>query len=494
MHNSFCGSDTLAPSLRHLALVLACALAPLAAHAYVPPTGPGEPATPTVEVNVPDTTITITDPAVPVVIGPNAAGARVVVAGAASTTAWTIQVTMNGQALQMQARPGSGTEFKLAKLNGSIVPVLESLTGWLSLTSSTTGQAMVLAGPVLLSSGHTSTAFEAKPRTLALQTGSLKPSGGALPQVGAMGLQGGERLLVDAQGALVSVTLGSLDGGTQQAGDAMAFPNLPGAIWVQPDSYARMKGALARLSGADLTTGLGTTPSGAYLLQDSGVSYQLLPTLPITIDATQQDGLTYTAQGMYRWVRGGVVVDFAPAVTDLVALLEATRAAAPGWDVIVILYAEGVVQLNLLFSGNGVFMTLKPDWVGTGLATGTPAINTGPAQAGGESQFSFQIGQSPKQNLSPTFQSPLRVRALLQQRFPGKEVKVSTDGRIEIAGVGYLKPNLNITTYSAQIPDQGYYDWIGNDTTKASFSLRYRDWQNYGWSQSGDFVGTAPKQ
>lgn len=80
----------------------------------------------------------------------------------------------------------------------------------------------------------------------------------------------------------------------------------------------------------------------------------------------------------------------------------------------------------------------------------------------------------------------------MQQRFPGKEVKVSTDGRIEIAGVGYLKPNISMTPYSVSSSSQDYYSWFGNDTTQASVSLQSLDWQNYGWLQYGDFVGTAP--
>ncbi len=52
---------------------------------------------------------------------------------------------------------------------------------------------------------------------------------GSLPQLGSQELLASERLLVDAQGKLVSIALCSLKGDAQQTGDAMVLANLPGS-------------------------------------------------------------------------------------------------------------------------------------------------------------------------------------------------------------------------------------------------------------------------
>lgn len=111
---------------------------------------------------------------------------------------------------------------------------------------------------------------------------------------------------------------------------------------------------------------LRSPPRAWYWCVTGGQVFQLLPTLPITIDATLPDGVTFTPLGLLRWVRGGVVVQFAPAVADLAGLAAAEAAQWP--DATIKLAAEGVLQLTL----GGQTRVLRPEWTGAGNTTGTP--------------------------------------------------------------------------------------------------------------------------
>ncbi len=277
---------------------------------------------------------------------------------------------------------------------------------------------MALAGEVLLSSGAAGTRIEAQPLVVAVVVGSLVPPQGSLPQVGSQGLLAGERLLVDAQGKLVSIALGSLKGDAQQVGDAMVFANLPSSITVNGAAYARLAGPVTRLSGANLAVGLETTPSGVVLVRDGGQVLQLLPVQPITIDARLPDGITFTPLGLLRWVRGGVVVQFAPAVADLAGLAQAITALLP--DAKTKLGAEGVLQLRT----GGQTYVLRPDWMGAGAATGTPQIGVDE-----QGRIYLQTGQSARQWLLPALLSPTQAQAILASALPGAVLAVQPGAR-----------------------------------------------------------------
>ncbi len=395
------------------------AVTPTAPVVVAPPAddpGPG-----TLPIDTPGVIITITDPSRPIVIAPGGGGATIVLPGT-GTTPVTLQITVNGQPLTVQAMPGS--QLQVAQVNGQSVLVLVVLQGWASMTSSAAGQPMALAGTVLLSSGSAGTRIEAQPLTVAVLQGSLlPPQGNSLPQVGSDGLLAGEKLLVDAQGKLVSITLGSLNGDTSQPGDPMVFANLPNAIAVDK-AFARLNGPLARLSGASLAQGLEVAPSGVVLVRNGGQTFQLLPTLPITIDATLPDGLAFTPRGLLRWVRGGVVVQFAPAVADLAGLASAVTAALPGAQLR--LGAEGVLQLTT----GGQTYVLRPDWTGAGTATGTPQIGVD-----GQGRIVFQIGNGPGQLLLPSLLSATQANAIFTTAIPGATLAVqpgASDGALTL--------------------------------------------------------------
>ena len=375
------------------------------------PSGPSGPAS----VNVNSTGVTtVTDPTLPIIVGPGAVGGTIVLPGT-GTTPVTLQVTVNGQPLTVQALPG--TQLQVAQVNGQSVLVLVVLQGWASMTSSSAGQPMALAGEVLLSSGAAGTRIEAQPLVVAVVSGSLVPSQGSLPQVGSQGLLAGERLQVDAQGKLVSISLGSLRGDAQQVGDAMAFANLPASITVDGAAYARLAGPVTRLSGANLAVGLETTPSGVVLVRDGGQVLQLLPVQPITIDTRLPDGITFTPLGLLRWVRGGVVVQFAPAVADLAGLAQAITALLP--DARIKLGAEGVLQLRT----GGQTYVLRPDWTGGG-TTGTPQIGVDE-----QGRIYLQTGQSARQWLLPALLSPTQAQAILASALPGAVLAVQPGAR-----------------------------------------------------------------
>lgn len=415
------------------------------------PAGPS-----TLPISTPGTT-TITDPALPVVLGPDAGGGTIVLPGT-GTTPVTLQVTINGQPLQVQALPG--TQLRIAQIDGQSVLVLVVLQGWAQMTSSAVGQPLVLAGAVLLSSGSANTRVQAQPLVVAVEAGSLVPPTGSLPEVGRMGLQAGERLQVDASGAVVSITLGSLGGSTAQPGDAMAFANLPAAITVDEKVFARLGGSIARLGGVSLAQGLETAPSGVVLVRDGAQVFQLLPLQPITIDVRQPDGVAFTPLGLLRWVRGGVVVQFAPAVADLAGLAQAVSAALP--DGKLKLGAEGVLQLRT----GGRTYVLRPDWTGGGAAsTGTPQVGLD-----GQGRIYLQAGQGVRQWLLPSLLNHTQASAILSAALPGASLAVqpsSSDGAMTLGYAGQqwrlvpqrLLPEGN----AANVPPLAGPWWMGSD-------------------------------
>ncbi|MDP4074428.1 fibronectin type III domain-containing protein [Acidovorax sp. A1169] len=437
---------------------------PSPASAPVTPTAPvvvappaEDPGPTSTTINTPGSTTTITNPSLPVVVGPGAGGGTIVLPGT-GTTPVTLHVTINGQPLTVQALPG--TQLRIAEVNGQSVLVLVVLEGWASMTSSAVGQPMVLAGQVLLSSGSAGTTVEAQPLAVAVQVGSLTAPAGSLPAVGSTGLQAGERLQVNDQGAVVAITLGSLKGDTNQPGDSMAFANLPASIAVDNKAFARLNGPLARLSGANMAQGLEMAPSGVFLVRDGGQVFQLLPTLPITIDTRLPDGVGFTPLGLLRWVRGGVVVQFAPAVADLAGLAQAVTAALP--DATLKLGAEGVLQLRT----GGQTYVLRPDWTGGGAtSTGTPQIGVDE-----QGRIYLKTGQGARQLLLPALLNATQASSIFTTALPGAVLAVqpgSSDGALTLTLAGQawrLVPQWVLPTGSAaQVPPQAGPWWMGSD-------------------------------
>lgn len=436
---------------------------PSLASAPVTPTAPvvvappaEDPGPTSTTINTPGSTTTITNPSLPVVVGPGGGGGTIVLPGT-GTTPTTLQVIVNGKPLTVQALPG--TQLRIAEVNGQSVLVLVVLEGWASMTSSAVGQAMVLAGPVLLSSGSAGTTVEAQPLAVAVQVGSLTAPAGSLTALGSMGLQAGERLQVSDQGAVVAITLGSLKGDTNQPGDPMAFANLPASLTVDNEAFARLNGPLARLSGQNLGQGLEVAPSGVLLVRDGGQVFQLLPTQPITIDARLPDGMDFTPLGLLRWVRGGVVVQFAPVVPDLAGLAGAVTAALP--DATLKLGAEGVLQLRT----GGQTYVLRPDWTGSGTAPGTPQIGVDE-----QGRIYLQTGQGARQWLLPALLNATQASSIFTTALPGAVLSVQAGSNtgaftLNLAGQAWsLVPQWLLPSGSAaQVPPQAGPWWMGSD-------------------------------
>ena len=388
-----------------------------------PPSGPSGPST--VQVNQSGSAVTITDPSIPIVVGPDAAGATILVS-ATGTTPLALQITVNGQPLQVQAQPG--TQFQATRAaNGQIVLVVGQ--GAASMVSSAAGQPMAVVGGTLLSAGSAGTRIESQPQVIAVVSGSLLPPQGSLPQLGSQGLQAGERLQLDAQGQPTATMLGSPTGDAQQVGDGMAFTNLPASITVDGSAFARLAGPVARLAGASLAQGLETAPSGVVLVRDGSQILQLLPVRPIGIDARLPDGISFTPLGLLRWVRSGVVLQFAPAVADLAGLARAITAVLP--DAQIKLGSEGVLQLRT----GGHTYVLRPDWAGGGAASsGTPQIGVD-----GQGRIFLQNNGAARQLLLPSLLSPTETQAVLGNALPGATLAVqgsASDGAVVVNWAG----------------------------------------------------------
>ena len=365
--------------------------------------------------------VTITEPSLPIYVAPGAGGATIVLPGTGSTPV-NLQITVNGQQMSVSALPG--TQLQVTRVNGQDLLVLVVLQGAASMASTAAGQPMALAGPVLLSSGAAGTRIDAQPLAVAVVSGSLMPQQGTLPELGTKGLLAGERLQVDVQGRLTSITLGSIRGDGEQVGDAMVFANLPSAITVDGKAFARLEGSVARLAGANLVQGLEIAPSGVLMVRDGGQIFQLLATLPITVDATQPDGLSFTPLGQLRWVRNGVVVQFAPAVADLTGLTTAVTAALPG--AALRLGAEGVLQLIF----DGTTYVLKPDWTGAGTATGIPRIGVDV-----QGRIVLQNGSGASQMLVPALLNIAQAHGIFSTAIPGSMLAVqpgSSEGALTL--------------------------------------------------------------
>lgn len=406
-----------------------------------------------------DASITTTDARHPVVIGAGSGGSTIALPNA-GTAPIKFQVTLNGQAMLVEALPG--TQLRIAQVDGQQVLDLMGLQGWASVTSSTVGQPMVLAGQVLLRSGHSHTVFQAKPRVAAVDVGSLIPPTGSLPAAGPSGLQAGERIQLNANADVAAITLSSLESNAQQAGDAMGFTALPASVTVDGRAFARLHGPIARLSGLSLTNGLESTRSGVLMVRDGKQLYQLLPTHPITIDAREADGLAFTPLGLLRWVRGGVVVQFAPAVADLAGLANAVIAALP--DAQIRLGAEGVLQLKT----GGHTYVLRPGWTGGGVSTG------GLSRIGVDEQgrvFYQQHTQAAHQVLIPSLLSYAEANTILTSALPGASLakEPGNDGAIAIVWGGQrwrLVPQLILPEgHTAQSPSPTATWWMGPDSS-----------------------------
>lgn len=373
-----------------------------------------------------DVAITVTDPRQPVVIGAGSGGGTITLPYG-GTAPIKFQVTMNGQPMLVEALPG--TQLRVVQVDGQHVLDLMTLQGWASVASSRVGQAMALAGQLLLRSGHSHTVFQAKPRAAAVDVGSLIPPAGSLPAVGIDGLQAGERIQLNASGAVAAITLSSLEGNTQQAGDVMGFTALPASVRVDGRAFAQLHGPIARLSGLSLTNGLESTPWGVLMVRDSKQLYQLLPTHPVTVDAREADGIAFTPLGLLRWVRGGVIVQFAPAVADLTGLANAVTTALP--DAQILLGAEGVLQLNT----GGRTYVLRPGWTGGGVSS------IGTSRIGVDEQgriFYQQNSQAAHQLLIPSLLSYAQANTILTTALPGASLAVDlgNDGAIAMTWGG----------------------------------------------------------
>ncbi|GAB1385165.1 hypothetical protein MASR1M59_03130 [Melaminivora sp.] len=318
--------------------------------------------------------VTITRPALPIVITAGAAGAVLELPGSTSPPASqpvSLSVQINGQHLTVRALPG--TQWAVVPVpdaspdaSPAAVLVLQLQQGWAELGASRAGQPLALAGQVLLRAASADTRIEARPLASAVLAGALLPAPAAWPQLDARGLLAGERLRIDAQGRLLALELGSLGQpgpSGQSPGDALALPALGRQIRFQ-HAPLRLPGPVPRLQGQDWpqllqqqAQALGQALAPQAQAQVGGDGLGLLqwrwgpwaaamaPLAPVRVDVRQPDGMLLSPQGLVQISRHGLVLTLAPTLVDWPGFAQALAALSPEADVQVT--PEGVLLLRL---------------------------------------------------------------------------------------------------------------------------------------------------
>lgn len=411
---------------------------------------------------------TITNPALPIVIGPNAAGATLVLPGT-GTTPVSLNVQLGGQQLQVQALPG--TQLQVAQVGGQSVLVLVVQQGWAQLSSSQANQPLVLAGDVLLSSGSVGTRIEAVPLATGVLVGSLVPPTGAVPRLDGRGLLAGERLQVNAQGDITAITLGTLSGlnpnnptpnaqpssAATPAGDPVALPDLGAHISFNAppvqlqgsvqrllgESWQQVLHAKTREVGDVLTpgapTGMAWGTQGSALLRMGHLLVALLPQGPVHIDTRLADGAFYTPEGQVQFVRRGLVLTLSPTVADWPRFAQALAALPPEAGVKVGVTTQGVLLLTL----NNERWALRPALLAQATAPATSGQST-PGIGNDEAPPHFSTdadntvvldnGQGLRQSLLFAFADYAALRSTVEQALPGARVQalLQPEGALQV--------------------------------------------------------------
>ena len=235
-------------------------------------------------------------------------------------------------------------------------------------------------------------------------SGSLLPPAGTVPQLDDRGLLAGERLHVDAQGAITLVALGTVTPGTR-VGNPAPQPNL-GEHTTLAAPLAQLQGPVTRLGLETWLQVLQTQADGAAWTAEGGVQLQLgewalplWPQLPVRIDVRQPDGATLTPEGLVQVVRKGLVLTLAPTLADWPGFIQALGAP-------VHVSTEGVLTITL----QGQTWAFRP-----ALLAGANS----PAGFSADAEGAIHFGG---QRLLPAFADYAAARALLQRALQDAQV------------------------------------------------------------------------
>lgn len=252
-------------------------------------------------------------------------------------------------------------------------------------------------------------------------------------------------------------------GGGGGAGDPITVANQPAPLTLGA-SIPNLAGGLARLGGqtleqaalgllgADFSLEAGQTAAGVLRLRAGELYLPILPLGPVNIDAGREDGVSLAADGLYEFVRDGVVMRFATAVRDsrqfASDVAQAFGGATTG------LRADGVMVVR----SGGLDYVMQPDLIlesGSGNAMGF--------DLDGEGRLRYRDAQGFRQVLHPAFADLATLRETLTAAIPG--IVVRRDNGATTATIGAitytLVPDYTLTGIPAEQAGKSW--WNGAD-------------------------------
>jgi hypothetical protein len=410
-----------------------------------------------------------------------AAGVTLNLPTPATGSASPVTLTLNGQSLNVT--PGAaGTVLRVTSatvtLNGvpTVVQLVSLSAG--SITVSGSGQTLLSIGsgtpPRLIASGGNEAVTALATLDAASGDTLLAVSGGmvVLPAVNTATrsaaatqteIHAGETVTFDSAGQIKSHRAGS-PSGSNGAGDPLTIANRPATLTLDA-TLSNLKGGLARLDGqspeqaalallgADFTLGNGgQTAAGVLPLTVGQTTLHLLPLGPLDIDASQPDGVSLTADGLYQFVRNGVVMRFAPSVRDSRQLADDLAAAFSGATAR--LHGDGVIVVRV----DGVDFVMQPD-----LSAESGSGNVMEFDFDGEGHLRYRDAQGYRQVLHPAFADLATLRTTLTAAIPG--IAVNRNNGVTTAAIGAITYTLvpDYTLTSVPVEQAGRSWWNGAD-------------------------------
>lgn len=379
---------------------------------------------------------TVIDGSGTVVVGSQSVGASLTVAGSQP-----VSIRLGGLPLGVQGSPGSVLKVVLLTVNGNPVPALAVSQGTVQLSASQAGQVLLGLNGEALVAGSADTRLHAGSTLLAVTQGFVLLPANGFAAGSVSRLMAGEQAVLNAEGRILRVRLGSMSG--DGPGDALALPAVSGLT--VSASVPRLSGSINRWPeglAAVVQEAVGLPASTSVTQGSDGVvrlasGMQLLPVGEVLIDESVADGVTPTVDGLARLVRNGVVLTLAPAVADLPALIGDLRRLAA--DAAVSVTPRGLLRVRL----DGGDYVLRPDWMrqATVETGGTLAGGRFVSAAGGDgvgTALAYVDARGGRQWLYPGFVDPAQVCQRVLAAVPAARCQTDSDGRIGVQQDGVL--------------------------------------------------------
>lgn len=392
-------------------------------------------------------------------------------------------VTLRFGTQQLSLTPHSGSTVvtvQTVQQGGSTVPVITLAAGTVQLRASTAGQPLVqLGGGLLVQAGQAGTEVRITANgQLSVSSGVVRLQRNALAAASELATAqvfAGELADIDASGRLLSQRLGSPQGTAQGVGDPLGQT----PAWL--GSVPRLSGKVARLGEVDLLTSLSAdlhgvigqssanplsqSAQGVVRVGKAGESQLLLrPVGDIRIEEGRADGITALPDGRAESSRQGVVVSWAPTVSDPAAFAAHLARLDPG--------------INLQPAEAGAWRTVagarqfvyRPAWLDHATADTAGGLTVGTGET-----LTWTDGR--QQVLYPALADSATLLDTLRTADPAASLRSDAAGAIEVtlAGQAYrLQPRAELLRTPAGRSGQR---WWQDETGR--LYLNYPD----GWSQ-----------